>query len=285
MRSSSSVRPKPSDPKPSSGLLPSVNGITKSTYLQVSACHSLGIYPTDESMIYDEDTPIQASHSSNFFQLALSFRGGEEVRKQWKFCRQLCQDWEAAGQLGEDAGVRQTRVRLGLVLGRTGGIVRELYAPFLFGLGGPLGSGRQWFPWVHIDDVCGIILHAIESEETEKVSGILNAVSPGIVRQGEFATAFATAMGRKAVVRVPELMVQAMYGSERAAMFLSGQQIVPKRTIASDYEFIYPTIREAAAEFARPFNVEERTRLGSINEPVSLYQHQLFQVPVPKQFK
>ena len=94
------------------------------------------------------------------------------------FLANLCNDWEKEAEKVEELGVRRVSIRTGLVLSKGEGLMQKLYLPFKLFIGGPMGNGLQWFPWIHIDDIVGIYLHAIDNE---KVSGAINAASPGIV--------------------------------------------------------------------------------------------------------
>ena len=99
----------------------------------------------------------------------------------------LCKDWEKEAQKVEQYGVRRVSLRTGLVLMKDDGVLKQLILPFKLFIGGPLGNGKQWFPWIHIDDIIGIYLHAIDNEN---LSGAVNVASPGIVRMKEFAKTF-----------------------------------------------------------------------------------------------
>ena len=136
----------------------------------------------------------------------------------------------------------------GIALGRDGGAIKQMFMPFFFGLGGRLGSGKQWFPWIHVDDVAGIITHAIE---TDGVSGVLNAVAPQCPTNGEFTAAFAKAMWRPALFPVPAFSLKWLYGPERATALLEGQKVIPKRTLESNYEYLYPDLASACEEVSR----------------------------------
>src|SRR3990172_9037353 len=111
------------------------------------------------------------------------------------FLAEVCVAWEAEASRAEGAGVRVARLRSGNVLAARGGALGVLRRIFAFGLGGPIGGGRQWWPWVHIDDAVGIIRFALENE----VSGAFNATAPGAVRQGEFARALGKTLHRPAL--------------------------------------------------------------------------------------
>lgn len=133
----------------------------------------------------------------------------------------------------------------GVVLGRDGGAIQNMYIPFFLGVGGRIGSGKQWLPWIHVGDAAGIYAHAIENDH---VSGILNGTSPNPVTNSEFTAAFAKAMWRPAFFPLPEFVVNAVYGPERGKVLLQGQKVMPKRTLESGYKFIFPEIDAACKE-------------------------------------
>lgn len=136
-------------------------------------------------------------------------------------------------------------VRIGLVLGKTGGTFALMKWPFWFGVGGTLGLGRQLFPWVHVNDTVGIFEHAIECETAH---GILNAVSPGIVTNYEFTKALGSAMRRPTIFGIPDFLIRCTLHQERANMLLEGVKVVPKRTLESGYKFRYPDVESAITE-------------------------------------
>ncbi|XP_044521126.1 epimerase family protein SDR39U1 isoform X1 [Gracilinanus agilis] len=158
------------------------------------------------------------------------------------FFSNLVSKWEAAAKIpGNDT--RQVVVRSGVVLGRGGGAISHMLLPFRLGLGGPIGSGQQFFPWIHIEDLSGILVHAIEKNH---VKGILNGVSPASsTTNAEFAKALGTAVGRPALLPLPSPAVQAIFGQERSVMLLEGQKVIPRRTLASGYQYTFPELQAA----------------------------------------
>ncbi|NWH80570.1 D39U1 protein, partial [Piaya cayana] len=159
------------------------------------------------------------------------------------FFSRLVSSWEAAALI-PGSPTRGVVVRSGVVLGRGGGAISQMIWPFRLGLGGPLGSGLQPFPWIHIQDLAGIVCHALESES---LRGILNGVSPSsnATSNGTFAQELAAALGRPALLPVPAWAVRAVFGAERASMLLEGQRVVPKRTLESGYKFLFPELSGA----------------------------------------
>jgi len=157
-------------------------------------------------------------------------------------------EWEQAAQdCGQD--VRSVILRPGVVLGRNGGMIQQIFAPFFFGVGGCMGDGGQPIPWIHVKDLSGLIKHAVENE---KMEGVYNAVAPQLITNQQFVNAFAGALGRPAFFPLPEFVWNFVFGEERAAMITKGQWVVPKRTLDSGFKFRFPTIEEAAKEFS-PF--------------------------------
>lgn len=136
----------------------------------------------------------------------------------------------------------------GVVLGREGGMIQQLYVPFFMGFGGPVGSGEQAMPWIHIHDIIGIFMHAIE---TENVTGVINGVAPQIITNRDFATAFGRAMWRPSFVPLPSFVVNMMFGEERAKIMTEGQKVVPKKALDTGYTFKFPDINAACTEFSK----------------------------------
>lgn len=176
------------------------------------------------------------------------------------FMARLVQQWEAAARLPPELNVRNVWIRAGVALGRRGGIVKQLLPPFLLGLGGRLGSGDQHMPWIHVKDLARLIIHAIE---TPAVEGVLNGVSPEVVTSRELTRAFAAQLRRPALIAVPHALIKRIFGEERAGLITKGQKVIPKKTIASGFEFFYPTIGEACDECARFMYEDPDDQVGS----------------------
>jgi len=122
------------------------------------------------------------------------------------------------------------------------GIIKQIYLPFYFGLGGLIASGKQYMPWIHIDDMIRLFMFAIEEDH---VTGVLNGVSPGIITNYEFTKAVGRTMWRPTIVPLPGLAVKLAFGSERAIMMTEGQKVIPKRTLELGFEYLYPDINKA----------------------------------------
>lgn len=157
------------------------------------------------------------------------------------FLANLCKDWEKEAEKVEKLGVRRVSVRTGLVLIKDEGVLKKLLLPFKLFVGGPLGNGKQWVPWLHIDDIIGIYLHAIDSEN---VSGAVNAASPGIVRMKEFAKHFGKVLHRPSLLPAPKFILRIAVG-EAAEAVTASQRIDIKKLLKSGYNFKFTGLDEA----------------------------------------
>ncbi|KAK4318541.1 hypothetical protein Pmani_010452 [Petrolisthes manimaculis] len=191
----------------------------------------VGYYPCGKDEEFDEEGP-----------------GGD-----FDFLSRLCSDWENAANLPHDLGVRTVKVKTGVVLGRDGGMIQQLIFPFFMGFGGPVGSGEQMMPWIHIQDIVGLFIHAIE---TDNVTGVVNGVAPQIITNRDFAKAFGRAMWRPSFVPLPTFVVNMMFGEERAKIMTEGQKVVPAKALDTGYTFKYPDITKACTEFSRLINID-----------------------------
>lgn len=186
----------------------------------------VGAYEPSECNKYDESSPTTGN---DFFS-------------------RLLLEWEKAAKV--DPLVRLVIIRSGVVLGREGGMIKNMILPFYFGLGGPISSGKQFLPWIHIDDLTRLIHFAIENQE---VKGILNGVAPQIITNADFTKAFAKALSRPAIFPVPEFALNFLLNEERAMLLTKGQHVTPKRTLEYGFEYKYPDIDAACAECAHLF--------------------------------
>lgn len=159
------------------------------------------------------------------------------------FLSEVCVAWEREAERAAESGVRVALVRIGVVLSQQGGALEKMLPPFKLGLGGRLGSGRQWFPWVHLDDIVGLLRHALV---TPAVRGPINGVAPGTVNNAEFTKELANVLQRTVFLTVPELALKVMMG-EMAAVVLASQRVQPRAALATGYQFIYPQLRPALA--------------------------------------
>ena len=157
------------------------------------------------------------------------------------FLAQTALAWEREAARAHEFGVRVVVVRTGIVLSLEGGALPPLARPVKAFAGGPIGGGRQWMPWIHIDDEVGIILHALDHET---VSGALNGTAPDVVRQREFVRALGEVLGRPSSLPTPAIALRLAMG-EMSVLALEGQRAVPRATLASGYAFAHPELGPA----------------------------------------
>jgi uncharacterized protein (TIGR01777 family) len=157
------------------------------------------------------------------------------------FLAQVCVAWEAAAREAERGGVRTVVTRTAPVLDPREGLLKELLLPFRLGLGGPLAGGRQYMPWIHRDDTVGIIVRALDDDA---FSGAVNATAPEPPTNAEFSKALGRALRRPAVLPVPGLALEALYG-DMAQLVTASRRVVPKRLGELGYEYRHPNLDEA----------------------------------------
>lgn len=169
----------------------------------------------------------------------------EETPPGDDFLATLVVDWEAAAAPAKAAGVRVAYPRIGLVLGRNGGVFGSLAPIFRAFVGGPLGSGEQYMPWVHLRDTVRALEAMVDRED---LVGAYNVTAPEPVTMNEFAAALGASLRRPAVLRVPAFVVKARLGSEAAEVLLTGQRAEPKRLVEAGFAFVFPELRSALAD-------------------------------------
>jgi len=157
------------------------------------------------------------------------------------FLARVCVGWETEARRAETLGMRVALIRTGLVLGTDGGALAKLLPIFKLGLGGPIGSGTQWYSWIHIDDLVGIYLLALDG-----ASGPLNGTAPAPVTNRAFTDALGAALHRPAFLPVPAFAISAILG-EGAVVVVEGQRVLPEATHERGYTFVYPTLAGALA--------------------------------------
>jgi uncharacterized protein (TIGR01777 family) len=160
------------------------------------------------------------------------------------FLAQVCRDWEAEGQRAADLALRVVLLRTGLVLNPDGGALQQMLCPFRLGLGGRLGHGRQWLPWIHRDDMTALILHAIDRQS---LSGPLNATAPNPVTNADFARELGAALHRPAIFPVPAFTMRLKFGEFTDAALLASQRALPRAALDSGFRFAHPHLADALA--------------------------------------
>lgn len=187
---------------------------------------AVGYYPPSDTKEYTEDSPPSSADALTT----------------------LCADWENSAKLPDGCKTRLVTLRIGVVLGRGGGVIQQTIWPFWLGLGGILGSGKQYFPWIHLDDMTGIIFHALENDH---VTGVLNAVAPQVVTNESYTKEYAGALWRPAIFPTPSFAINFIFGQDRGKILLEGQKVIPKRTLETGYKFHYPELKQALAEIVK----------------------------------
>lgn len=157
------------------------------------------------------------------------------------FLAGVCKAWEKEALRAQESGVRVVITRFGIVLESDGGALSKMAIPFKFFLGGHLGSGQQWFSWVHREDIIGFMKYALENES---VSGHFNLTSPQPVTNKELCSALGKALNRPSWFHVPAFMIKLTLG-EVGKVLLTGQRVLPEKALKAGYKFKYPEINEA----------------------------------------
>ncbi len=181
---------------------------------------AIGYYGTSETATFDEESSAGSG-----------------------FLAEVCQAWEAEAQKVKDAGVRLVIVRIGIVLGM-GGAIAKMITPFKLFAGGPIGTGKQWFSWIHRDDLVNLILYALTHPQ---MAGTFNATAPNPVRMGEFCQTMGEVLHRPSWLPVPAFALEVLLG-DGAQVVLEGQRVLPKQTQEAGFQYQYPTVKFALEE-------------------------------------
>ncbi len=186
---------------------------------------------------------------------AVGFYGGsgddpspEDSAQGSDFLARVCGEWEAAALSARAKGIRVILPRFGVVLGRSGGAFRTLRPVFQMGLGGSIGNGRQWFPWIHLDDAVSALGVLMESPEAD---GPVNLCAPEPVTNREFTRALGRAMRRPALLPAPSLLVRMILG-EFGSSLLEGRRVIPRRLMELGFAFQYPALESALRNLVAP---------------------------------
>jgi uncharacterized protein (TIGR01777 family) len=173
-------------------------------------------------------------------------RGDEVLREESPpgggFLAEVCQAWEAAAQPAIQKGVRVVHLRFGVILSAAGGALAKMLLPFRLGMGGVLGSGRQYMSWITLEDAVGAIHHAIG---TETLKGAINAVSPKPVTNLDYTRALGAALGRPTILPMPAFAARMAFGEMADALLLSSARVEPAKLLASGYRFRHPELASA----------------------------------------
>lgn len=186
---------------------------------------AVGYYGTSESKSFDEESPS----------------GGD-------YLAEVCRDWEAATEKVRNKGVRLVLIRTGIVLDKEGGALAKMVPIFQLFAGGPIGSGRQWFSWIHRDDLVELLYQALTNSSYE---GVINGTAPNPVRMKTLCVQLGAAMGRPSWLPVPEAALRLALG-DGASVVLDGQRVLPSRAEKLGFKYKYPYVSDAlTAIFAK----------------------------------
>lgn len=162
------------------------------------------------------------------------------------FLAQVCQNWEAEAQKVKEHGVRLVILRIGIVLAN-GGALGKMIGPFKMFAGGPIGNGKQWFSWIHRDDLVNLICQAVEQPE---MLGVYNATAPNPVRMGKLCQILGEVLNRPSWLPVPDFVLEVLLG-DGAIVVLEGQQVLPKQTQQIGFSYQYPELKPALADIVK----------------------------------
>jgi uncharacterized protein len=192
----------------------------------------------------------------------------EESLSGTGFLAEVSREWEGAGAIAVQAGIRTSNLRIGIVLSRDGGALKQMLLPFRLGLGGKIGSGRQWFSWIHIDDLVAAVLHVIDGRIVNHgtaesgaslrhlqptlspglLSGPINMVAPNPVTNADFTKRLAGVLHRPAIVPIPASAVRLAFGEFGREGLLSSARVIPQRLLNAGFQFKHPELEESLAQ-------------------------------------
>ena len=172
---------------------------------------------------------------------------GEELLREERpsgsgFLPDVCLGWESASVPAAQAGIRTAQMRIGIVLSPNGGALAKMLTPFRLGLGGIMGSGRQWWSWIALQDVVGAILHVVK---TNSLQGPVNAVAPNAVTNAEFTRTLGAVLSRPTIFPMPAFAARLALGQMAEELLLASQRVQPAKLLSSGYVFEQPDLRAA----------------------------------------
>jgi uncharacterized protein (TIGR01777 family) len=154
----------------------------------------------------------------------------------------VCANWEAAARGGEELGMRVAITRTGLVLDSEDGLLKQLLLPFRLGLGGPIAGGRQYMPWIHVDDWVRLVTWVLDGDDR---TDAYNGTAPNPVTNAELSKTLGRVLGRPAVMPIPKLAMKLRFGNELGEIVTGGQRAVPRRALDGGFEFSHPDLEPA----------------------------------------
>lgn len=155
------------------------------------------------------------------------------------FLAEVCRESEAAAEIAARAGIRAVPMRIGLVLSPAGGALKKMLTPFRMGVGGRIGSGRQWWSWVHVQDIVGAVHHIMS---TNSLRGPVNTISPNPVTNAEFTKVLGAVLSRPVILPMPAFAARLAFGELANQLLLASQRVEPAKLLASGYKFQYPDL-------------------------------------------
>jgi len=158
------------------------------------------------------------------------------------FLAKVCSEWEEATALATEKGIRVVNARFGVILDTNGGALKSMLPPFRMGVGGRIGSGRQWMSWIALDDVIGGIQFALANDS---IKGPVNFIAPVPVTNAEFTKTLGKVLSRPTVLPIPAFAIKLLFGEMGEALLLGGQRVAPERLLAEGFEFSYPQLETA----------------------------------------
>jgi uncharacterized protein (TIGR01777 family) len=166
------------------------------------------------------------------------------------FLAKVCAEWEEATALATEKGIRVVNARFGVILDTNGGALKKMLPPFRLGVGGRIGSGKQWMSWIALDDVIDGIQFALANAS---IKGPVNFVAPAPVTNFEFTKTLGKVLSRPTVLPIPAFAIKLLFGEMGEALLLGGQRVAPERLVAAGFEFSYPQLERALAHIlAKP---------------------------------
>ena len=174
-------------------------------------------------------------------------RGSDEILTEQSakgegFLAEVCAAWEAEAKKAEDFGARVVLPRIGVVLTKEGGALKEMLTPFKLGVGGTIGSGKQWMSWIALDDLIRIIHFALENKN---LKGAVNATAPNPVTSEEFTKTLGKVLYRPTFIPLPAFAVKFIFGEKGETLLLEGARVLPKKLADAGFEFKFPKLEDA----------------------------------------
>lgn len=200
-------------------LIEYISKLEKKPELLISGS-AIGFYGSHQSQIFTEDSKAVDNG----------------------FTHQLCKTWENIANEAKDFGVRVVNLRTGIVLAKSGGILKEMLLPFKLGLGCKISDGGAWMSWIHIKDLCNIIMYIINNKNIE---GPVNCSSPNPVQNREFSKSLAKALSRPMFLTMPSFIVKIIFGEMGETLLLNGQRVLPNKIIKAGYSFEFDNLKKA----------------------------------------